>query len=229
VFVGDGSRSSKLGRPVKRLGDGSLVGAGELVVEGVALGLDYQSACDSAGVSRSALRDWRLRGGRLRALEVQGLLGSPSEYERALIDFVSALEWAEAEAEERRLRVIERAAEGGGEVRRVSRRFDSEGVEVESTVVVEELKPEWQAAAWFLERRLPHRYAKRLELSGVGGEPLVGSVEKAEGLAESLRAFRAELEAGRRELGEGEVVDVEVVDDGTVEGDVVVDVDGGVG
>ncbi|GAH05733.1 unnamed protein product, partial [marine sediment metagenome] len=124
----------------------------------------------------------------------------PQPPQQDLIDFLYALEKAEAEAEANRLAIIARAGQGGAPHSKTTTRTLPNG-ETEVTVVEETLKPEWQAAAWFLERRLPGRYARRVEVTGAGGSALVPAAEAARGLADQIREFQAVRVVG-------EVVDV---------------------
>jgi len=87
-------------------------------------------------------------------------------------------------------------------------------------VVEEPLKPEWQAAAWFLERRIPERYAKRVEVTGAGGSALVPAVEAARGLAAQIREFQGVVEVVDVVEGVGLVEEVGLVElDGPVSDD----------
>lgn len=166
------------------------------ITDGVRLGLELATVCDRTGISRDTLHRWRLRGARLRAQKLQGRLPRPGETERRLIAFSDAINAAEADAEHSRLATIRAAAEGGYVVTKRTTKRNAAGDVIETVVVEETLAPVWQAAAWFLERRLPTRYAKRLEVTGAEGTPLVPPEEQARGLADSLREFLAGAAAG---------------------------------
>jgi hypothetical protein len=68
---------------------------------------------------------------------------------------------------------------------------------VETVETSEHLRPEWTAAAWFLERRYPGRYARRVEVTGAEGQPLVPPAQQARDLAEALRDFQAGVAAAQ--------------------------------
>ena len=211
-------RPTKLNQPATTNPDGTTTTTAQTLINRIQLGLNYQTACDSAGITRKTLHTWRLTAARLRTQQTQNKLPNPTQTEQDLIDFLYALEKAEAEAEANRLAIIARAAQGGTRTEKVTTRYGGDGETLERTVVEGTLKPEWQAAAWFLERRIPERYARRVEVTGAGGSALVPAAEAARGLAEQIREFQAVRVVG-------EVVDV-VVGVGLVEGGGLVELDG---
>lgn len=189
-----GGRPTKLDQVVRyNTTTGTPVTAGEAVVERRKLGLPDQEAADSAGISRATLHKWRLGGARARTEALRGKRLTKTE--RALAEFVDALERAEAEAEANRLAIINRAASGGAVVTKTTEKVkvnpDGTTTVLERTIVTETLRPEWTAAAWWLERRKPARYARRVEVTGPEGAPLVPQDEQAANIAAELRAFQA--------------------------------------
>jgi len=85
------------------------------------------------------------------------------------------LKGAEAKAEARMLGVIRKAAIGHQTVTETKRKSimikDPDGGDrllpaEEITEVTKELRPQWQAAAWFLERRYPEKYAQKKIIQG---------------------------------------------------------------
>lgn len=188
-----GGRPSKIDQVARTRDDGTHVTVGEQLVERVQLGLDLQTAADSAGISRTTLHKWRLAGARHRAEAAQGR--KLTAQARRLAEFVDALERAEAEAEANRLAIIQRAATGGARVTKTTEKRDASGVLLESTTTTETLRPEWTAAAWWLERR--RGYVKRYELTGADGAPLVPPAEAARSLADSLREYLQGVDDGK--------------------------------
>lgn len=189
------ARPSKIDQVVRHRDNGTPVTAGEQVIERIQLGLDLQSAADSAGISRATLHNWRLAGARHRAAASQGKKLTPAQ--RRLAEFLDALERAEAEAEANRLAIISRAAQGGAVVTKTTVKRSGDGQVLERTEVTETLRPEWTAAAWWLERRKPQKYARRVEVTGAEGQPLVPQDEQARNLADSLRDFLAGAAAAK--------------------------------
>jgi hypothetical protein len=85
------------------------------------------------------------------------------------------LKGAEAKAEARMLGVIREAAIGHQTVTETKGKSimikDPDGGDrllpaIEITEVTKELRPQWQAAAWFLERRYPEKYSQRKIVEG---------------------------------------------------------------
>lgn len=95
------------------------------------------TACQAAGITYSTYREWIKRGQR----EYDRLEMSPrakvKESEKDYLDFFEAVQKAEATAEARNLTIINKAAEKN-----------------------------WQAAAWFLERKAPDRWGRKDRFKG---------------------------------------------------------------
>ncbi len=202
---------TKVGRPTeltqvaRHRPDGTPVTVAEQIVDRARLGMDYQACADAAGVSRSSLHAWKAAGGRLRAKEARGKAALTPD-EAYLRDFVDSLERAEAEWEANRLSIIQAAAEGGATMTKVTEKYrpgegpDDPPVLIERTVIRETLRPEWQAAAWQLERRKPAKYGRRFytEVTGADGTPLVPQEEQARNLADELRAFQLGADSAKK-------------------------------
>jgi hypothetical protein len=188
-------RPTKLNQTVDTRPDGTPITTAQKVVEGIRLGLDQTTACDHAGISRVTFHNWRLQAARHRAAQTQGNLPNPTTKQRQLIEFLNNIEKAYAQAESDRLKIIEGAAKDGHRTKTVIRVMP-DGTEEKTTTT--ESVPQWQAAAWLLERTRPAKYGKRLELTGADGAPLVPPAQQAKDLAESLAEFQAGVEAGRQ-------------------------------
>jgi hypothetical protein len=110
-----------------------------------------ETACKYAGISHQTLRNW---------IHIAQRPDAPSEY----VEFLEALERAEAEAEIFDIGLIRRAARDGGQ---------------------------WQAAAWMRERKNPERWGRRdatkIELTGADGGP----VEVRHGAALDVQAMES--------------------------------------
>lgn len=189
-------RPSEIDRVVRHRDDGSPVTAGEQVIERMFLVNDLHVSAASAGVSNTALYKWRLDGARLRAIEAQGKR-ELTERERVFVDFVNALERAEAAWEVGKLSIIQGAAEGGYQHEKVTEKWemvDGELKLTERNVVRWTADPQWTAAAWQLERRKPQKYGKRMALTDGEGGPLIPPAEQARELVDSVRLFLVDKE-----------------------------------
>ena len=165
----------------------------ERLLEAIRAGNYRITACQYAGIAKQTLRNW---------IAIAQGPDAPPEY----IDFLAALEKAEADAEAYDLALIRNAARG---------EKDETG---EYTV-----KPQWQAAAWRLERKNPERWGRRdatkIELTGADGGPVDMNVTLGVddtaimGLALSLAARQRELDDPEPDgLLAGEWVEGRVVD-----------------
>ncbi len=185
---------------VRHRDDGSPVTAAQHIVERMELVNDLRVASASAGISNTALYKWRLDGARLRAVEAQGKR-ELTDRERVFVDFVNALEKAEAQWEVGKLAIVQGAAEGGHQHEKITEKWemvDGELKLTERSVVRWTAEPQWTAAMTLLERRMPHKYGKRMALTDGEGGPLIPQDEAARGLADSLRDYLAGVEDGRQ-------------------------------
>lgn len=132
-----------------------------------------ETACRYAGISHQTLRNWIAKAETPDA---------PPEY----VEFLEALEKAEADAEVLDIAIIRQAAQGGT----------------------------WQAAAWIRERKNPERWGRReaskVEVSGPDGGPI--ELRATLGVdTVAIETLAASLERRSRELEES-VIDVDPVD-----------------
>jgi transposase-like protein len=128
-----------------------------------------ETACKYAGISNQTLRNW------LKQAENPD---APPEY----MEFLCAVEKAEADAEVADIALIRRSAQDG----------------------------QWQAAAWIRERKNPERWGRRdaskIEVTGADGGPvdmrvtLGVDMSAIEGLALKLEGRRRAIEAAVVEL-----------------------------
>lgn len=133
----------------------------ERVIEALRAGNYMETAAAYAGISKAALYKYLALGREAREKESNG--GILSDQESKFAEFVDSVEKARADAEIRNVHLIQQAAQGGT----------------------------WQAAAWFLERSMPGKWARRekLEHSGPDGGPITLS-----GLADLMRVGKEDDE-----------------------------------
>lgn len=194
-------RPLKLDDPARTRPDGTIVTIAEAIITAVSLGQDFTAASKGAGISSVTLHSWRLTGARARTQQIKGL--KITDNDRRLIEFLNALEKAEAEAELERLAIIHRASQPHQVVKIVEKVDptqtgpDGQPKVLERTTTTETRPGLWTPAAWWLERRIPSKYARRLELTGADGAQLIPPADRARSLAESLVEFQnATAESG---------------------------------
>lgn len=184
-------RPTKLLDPARTRPDGSIVTISEAVITAVGLGQDYVAAAKGAGISTATLHSWRVDAARARTAHLKGQKITPKD--ESLIEFLELLEKAESNAELERLAIIHRASQPHQVVKVVEKvSVDAQGKEtlVERATTTETRPGLWTPAAWWLERRIPSRYARRLEVSGPAGGA-IPIEDRARTLGDSLATYLA--------------------------------------
>lgn len=120
----------------------------EAIEAGVRKGLGAEQAGEVLGIDAQTVYEWLARGE-----------GRHSQRPAAPIyaEFAERIRRAEAQNEAAKLDILTRAGEGGIVLTERTITF-KDGREVHEKVYS---KPEWQAAAWYLERKYPDRYGRR--------------------------------------------------------------------
>lgn len=188
-----GGRPHTLDKIVATRDDGTNITAAQQVIDRVRLGLDYTEAADTAAISRTTLHSWRLAGARARATAATGAKLNASD--RRYVEFLNDLESAQAEAHRDRLELVRTGSQPFTVTKVVERATVTtlpDGTEqltvIERTTTTETKPGQWTAAAWWLERRMPALYARRLEVTGPEGGPIPVEQRAAE-LGASLRTY----------------------------------------
>lgn len=154
----------------------------QIICAAIARGLGYEPAARLAGIGYTTFRNWIIRA----EAEIERLGSSksrPKKSEQPYLEFLKAVQRAEAEGENTNADIVNEAARGGQTVtkteRYVKRVWDANTqsfVEIEQTETVktETTLPDWRAAAFVLERRHPDRWGRQVktEVSGPGGKPV---------------------------------------------------------
>ncbi|XTZ13841.1 hypothetical protein ACQSSU_20305 [Micromonospora echinospora] len=158
------------------------------IINAVRLGNYLDVAANAAGVHPATVYRW---------LQEADKPGAP----KAKREFREALTRARAEAEQRMVGAVIKAASGGYVTKRVTRVTRSGDTETEETIA----GPDGKVALEFLSRAFPDRWASRkaVEVTGTGGGPIQVSAERINGLADRVTAAIAAATA----------VDAEVLDE----------------
>lgn len=136
-------------------------------------GNTYEASAAYGGISYSLLREWIVQGEQDQAGE--------------FLEFVEALKKAEAEAEVSSVYRIRSAASGQRVLLSETERETPDGKKVIDRKF-QYVPPQWQADAWFLERRKPSDWGRkdRHEISGINGEAIKHEVTKFEQAAQKI-------------------------------------------
>lgn len=170
----------------------------EEIAHRIAQGEHQEQAALAVGVAKSTYQSWKSKGEEARVAADNGV---PIPPEREIyVDFLTTVEEARALAESRVVQALQRAALGG-DVSSLREWEDAEGqIHREATFT----RPNVAAMTWWLERAFPHRYGRRLEVSGPDGEAIPVEVEisardllrkKLDETADRLKVVRDEEQA----------------------------------
>lgn len=144
-------------------------------------GAYIESAAAAAGVCRDAFRKWMRRGEAEQQRVAEGKGRKVRASERLYVDLVVGIQKALGEAELRYLSTIQAAGQGLTLKRTVVKtKTTGTGTDDDPLVTMTETTTEdrvvrsWQAHAWILERRFPHKWgARQQDDAGAEEEPLV--------------------------------------------------------
>lgn len=141
-------KKRKMGRPSK------FSKARPLIIRGIELGLSYNNAAISAGITATTFYNWLEKG--------------EAEKKGTFNDFLDDIKKAEAKGELALLKIIDDAANGAGTVTEIKEVLtvaqDGSTTVIKREVTTKEIKGVWQAAAWRLERRNPDRYGRKVKV-----------------------------------------------------------------
>lgn len=122
----------------------------EPFLEAIRNGLSIEKACIFAGIAEKTYYNWRDKAKE----QISGQYSS----------FIQAIKKAEAEAISTKLTAIQKAIEGGYEAIDTEEVFNANGELIRRIVKTHKAPPNWTAAAWYLERKLPSEWGRRLAL-----------------------------------------------------------------
>lgn len=139
------------------------------IIEYLTAGNYIDTACAAAGISTTTYYNWMERGKNERD-RITATSSDPLPDEAPYLEFVASIERAHADAEARNVAIIQKAAITGT----------------------------WQAAAWWLERTRPKKYA-RMEKAEITGPE--GGAVRVDVSTEELERKIAKIQEKRAKQG----------------------------
>lgn len=182
-----------------REGTGEPITVADRITNALRAGSYFEQAASAAGVTKETGYEWlrvagrariRARGQDVNSIEL-------TDHERDCLAFSDSVAEAESSWEIGALAQLERLARGGIPVEKTVTKVDARGNVLETTTTVEETLPSAQVLEWRLERKIPERYGRRIEVTGRDGEPLLGTGERQEALVETFAAYLQGVEDER--------------------------------
>lgn len=143
----------------------------EDVCDRIREGEHQETAALAVGIPKSSFFSWKAKGEEARSARDNGVPVPPDR--KIFVEFVDAVDEARALAESRMIQAVQRAGIGG-DVSSLREWEDDRGNLHREVYFV---KPNVAAQTWWLERAFPAKYARRLEVSGPGGEAIPVEVE----------------------------------------------------
>jgi len=117
-----------------------------IIYEALRAGLPLTRAAGLAGVTVSCIKKWKDKG--------------KDKKRRIHYDFRNRVKAIQASLERESLQIIRETAKGGNRISETKITIGPKGKEV--TKIKKTLHPNWQAAAWFLERRYKDDYGREI-------------------------------------------------------------------
>lgn len=147
----------------------------DAIVSAIKAGNYMEASAAYAGISKDTLYRWLKTGTRLLD-EMDSEEGKrkykPKPKDLPYILLARGIRKATADAEVRDVSMISKAAAGGVEVSETTEVYDAAGNLTSKIVKTKTVPPQWQAAAWRLERKYSKRWGRRLTVKkDEGKEP----------------------------------------------------------
>lgn len=120
------------------------------------------TACDEAGITHRTHRNWMIRGETEHERLTTTPNARPRKTEAPYLQYFQTIKRATALPEITNIALIQRAARGGTQTdTQTIETFYPDGSVKTRKVITKLEQPQWTAAAWWLERRMPHEYGRR--------------------------------------------------------------------
>jgi hypothetical protein len=191
------ARPPELNQVLRVRSDGTNETKADAAVLAAQLGMEAADCAASAGIDKQTLFNWKTAGARALAKRADG--GRLTKNETAYAEFLDRFQRAQVEFEMGRLANIHRAGSGGAEITEThttTRRTKAGQVVTETRTVTKTALPQWQADAWLLERRMPAKYRRRVEVTGADGGDLIPPAKRAKTLREDFEDYLAAAAEG---------------------------------
>lgn len=153
-------RKSRRGRPTSI--SQSMI---ENIVFSLKAGCYIETAAAYAGISKDTLFSWLRRGRREKKRVAKSGKAKVHASEAQFVIFLDGVTRAMSESEVRDVSIIAKAANGGGNITEEKIFYDSGGNMTSKQVTTKTIMPQWQAAAWRLERKHPKKWGRRVAIS----------------------------------------------------------------
>jgi hypothetical protein len=182
-------RLSDIDTIVGRTEDGPVTVA-DRIVNGLRAGAYFEQAVAAAGVAKDTAYGWLRIAGKVR-IRARGSLDTIelTHHETNCLRFSDAVAEAEASWEVGALALLEQLARGGIEQLREVVKVDANGTVLERTTTREHTLPSAQVLEWRLERKIPERYGRRVEIGLDAGGPVLSEEERADALVDVFSAY----------------------------------------
>lgn len=226
-------RPPAIGRVIATADDGTDLTVADVIIDAITNGALPETAVAAANIDRDTFHRWLRTGARVRAaLNNDTPRGDFTRNELAYAAFHERLMSAWATRTDIEWAAVGQAALGGHTLRNTITKIrpatpaeidagqaDDRGRFVETTIRVEEQAPDWRAAAWRLAVRHPDTFSQRRIESGLANPQHVPELPVDTGDDEDAE-IEAVVEAIERwkAARAGDVIDVEVIDDGGDDG-----------
>ena len=153
------------------------------VTSAIKAGNYMEVAAAYAGISKDTFYRWMKRGAREKRRVLKDKRSKIKQGELPYVLFAEGVRKALADAEVRDVSMIAKAASGGQVYTEEKIVYDAQGRVVEKHVVTKKSAPQWQAAAWRLERKYPNKWGRRVAIRKDEGT----GEESAEDFAKKMR------------------------------------------
>lgn len=189
-----GGRPSNIDTVIGTDATGADITIADAIVNALRAGAYFEEAAISSGVTKETAYEWRRVAGRARLRTSTNTTAKLNPHETKCVAFSDAVDQARAQWEIGVLGTLEREGRGGVLLEEELIEYDGVGpgaAVVKRTVRRSNSRPDVRVLLWRLERTMPHKYGRRVEVTGVDGEPLFSDEERTALMVEAFESFKA--------------------------------------